>query len=390
MITGTIVLPLFALATVTSTFARMTLTLLGILFSFIAISALSATVNHTSISNPLPDHLTLPFMLCGCLAVVALQYRMRRTWLARILLIAIVVLIWAVTSLIPNDAVILRAYPHAEQTQSPLLQVPARDSLDQPTAFFAGSPKKIGIKLPLQIAEIADGYAWSAENMKVVIEGPQGYVWSSPWQAMYARLLPGQQDFSVQFTLSSAIFNQLKSTPVTLHLTLAWTQLHDVAVRHINIPTHDFVVPGFGICSPAVDWTAHSQINGITCRSALRHPRLAYVDTRWSEDPCSGTTTFADGIEGSGWTGTLDLDPADFSLPAVWVNPLPLTNNWNYGEDRPMKARHLCPGTPLIFTEYAVVQRTQSEFMIPNFSLPAYKTSSDAGGASIGLQIPLR
>ncbi len=149
------------------------------------------------------------------------------------------------------------------------------------------------ITLPLQISGIGDGYAWSAENVRVAIEGPHGFVWSSPWQAMYTnRLLPGQTDFNVNFQVGRAVFDQLKSTPVTLHLTFAWTQLRSGPVRRIDIPTHDFVVPGFGICSPDINWGApRTQIDGITCRYALRQPRLTYVDTRWSEDPCSGSST---------------------------------------------------------------------------------------------------
>jgi hypothetical protein len=385
LISAVVVVPLFALATVTSTFARMTLTLLGILFCFIASSVISSAIDHTRISNPLPDRLTLPFLLCGLATIVVFQYGRRRTWLARILLVAFVVAIWAGTSLIPSDTVIQHAYPRATSTPSPSLQLAAQDSLDQPTAFLAPRSKQVGIRLPLQISGIADGYAWSAENVKVSIDGPDGFAWSSPWQAMYARSLPGQQDFTVQFTMNRAIFDQLRSAPIALHLTFAWTQLRSGTVQHIDIPTRDFAVPGFGACSPNVNWTAtHPEIGYIMCRFALRHPRLTYVDTRWSEDPCSGPATPATGIEGSGWMGSLDPDPAQFTIPAVWVTSLPLSNNWNDNDGRPTKPRHLCPGTPLTFTEYTVGRRAQSDFTIPNFRLPAYKALTGTVGTSIG------
>jgi hypothetical protein len=83
--------------------------------------------------------------------------------------------------------------------------------------------------------------------------------------------------------------------------------------------------------------------------------------------------------------GSLDPDPADFTIPAVWVRPLPLSNNWNYDDNRPTKPRHLCPGTPLTFTEYTSARRTQSDFTISNFRLPAYKALPGGGGTSIGL-----
>lgn len=392
LISALVVLPLLALAAVTSSFARMTLVLLGILLCFIAVSAVSGALNDVSISDPLPDHLTLPLLFCGFLAIVVFQYRTRRTWLARTLLIALVVVIWAASSLIPNDALIHRAYPRTNNTQPPSLQLPAETSLDQPTAYPSRSPKWIVITIPMQISGIADGYAWSAENVRVAIDGPQGVVWSSPWQAMYTnRLLPGQTSFNVNFQIGRAIFDQLQSTPVTLHLTFAWTQFRSGPVQRMDIPTHDFVVPGFGICSPTINWmAARTQIDGITCRHALRQPRLTYVDTRWSEDPCSGpSTAAAAGIEGSGWTGSLDPDPAEFSIPAVSTSPLPLSNNWNAEEGRPTKPRHLCPGTPLTFTEYSVAQRTQSDFTIPSFRLPALNTPN-ASGAGFGVLVTPR
>ena len=393
LISAILVLPLLALAAVTSSFARMTLVIVGILLCFIAVSALSAALNNISISDPLPDHLTLPLLFCGLLAIVVFQYFARRTWLARSLLIAVVGVIWAGTFLIPNDARIHRAYPRADNTQPPSLQLPAQDSLDQPTAARARSPKWIEITLPLQISGIGDGYAWSAENVKVSVEGPQGFVWTSPWQAMYTnRLLPGQPDFTVNFQIDRAIFDQMKSTPVTLHLTFAWTQLRSGPGRRIDIPTHDFVVPGFGVCSPEINWgAAHTQIEGISCRYALRQPRLTYLDTRWSGDPCSSpATATGGGIEGSGWTGSVDRDPAEFSIASVSAGPLPLLNNWNEGhQDWGTKPRHLCPGVPLTFTEYTVAQRTQSGFTIPNFRLPALN-APNAGGGTIGLQISPR
>ena len=103
----------------------------------------------------------------------------------------------------------------------------------------------------MQISGIADGSAWSAENVKVAIDGPQGLAWSSPWQAMYTnRLLPGQPDFTVNFQMDRAIFDQMKSTPVTLHLTFAWTQFRSGPVRRIDIPTMILLCPASASARP--------------------------------------------------------------------------------------------------------------------------------------------
>jgi hypothetical protein len=390
LISAVLVLPLFVVATVTSSFARMTLVIIGALLCLIALIAFSSAIDHISILNPLPDRFSLPLLFCGCAAIVALQYRARRTSLARVLLIALVVVIWAGASVVPNDILIRRAYPRTNNTPTPSLHFsPGDDSLHQPATYKTRSSKRIGIMLPFRISGIADGYAWSPDNVSVSIEGPQGIRWSSPWQSMYsARYLPGEQDVFVRFEMSRAIFDQVKSTPVTLHLTFAWTQLRSGAVQRIALPTHDFVVPGFGVCSPVIDLTAPTQIAFVSCRTALRQPRLTYVDTRWSEDPCSASSSTA-GVEGSGWTGTVETAPAELSIPSVRVTPLPLSNNWNYNPDRPIKPRHLCPGTPLTFTEYTVMQRTQSDVTISNFRFPPV-TVPNVSGTSLGLDVSPR
>jgi hypothetical protein len=48
-----------------------------------------------------------------------------------------------------------------------------------------------------------------------------------------------------------------------------------------------------------------------------------------------------------------------------------------------MKPRHLCPGTPLTFTQYSVVRRIQDDLTIPNVSLPDIDKDKSSGGILI-------
>lgn len=389
LLTAIIVLPLFAVSAVTSSFARNTLTVLAILLGLIAIIIFFSAARHLGISNPLPDRIALPLALCGLAAIVAFQYFKRSTALARLLLVALVILLWAISSFLSRNAVIDSAYPHAANLQFPSLQMKTGDSannvpgssLDQPIAYQRGQ-KQVIIRIPLQISGIANEDAWSPDNVKVSIESPQGPVWSSPWQLMRnGYYLPNAQDFNADFQLPRAVFERLQSTPVTLHLTFAWTELRRGRVRQVAIPAHEFTVPGFGICSPAVYLATPSQIDGVSCRFALRQPTLTYMSTLWSEDACPSPAT----IPGSGWTGTLDTAPADFSIATVWTLPLPLTNNL-YSE-RHTRSRHICAGTPLTLAEYTVAQRGQSGFTIPGFRFPELKAlaGAGAGGVSVGI-----
>ena len=53
------------------------------------------------------------------------------------------------------------------------------------------------------------------------------------------------------------------------------------------------------------------------------------------------------------------------------------------------ESRHLCPGTPVTFTQYNFVGRTQYDFTIPDFRLPTYppNTGSIPGSTSIGITV---
>jgi hypothetical protein len=74
-------------------------------------------------------------------------------------------------------------------------------------------------------------------------------------------------------------------------------------------------------------------------------------------------------VQGSGWTGNLDDDPAEFGISSVWTTGLELSNSLrDTGQKgRPQEPRYLCPGTPLTFTQYDPVRQIQSDNTIQDF-----------------------
>ncbi len=79
LITGALVLPLFAMATVTSTFARMAFAVVGVLLGFIGFGVLSAGLAGIAVSTPSSFNFLTPILLCICCGAVALQYAVRRS-----------------------------------------------------------------------------------------------------------------------------------------------------------------------------------------------------------------------------------------------------------------------------------------------------------------------
>ncbi len=377
LITGTVVLPLFAMATVTSTFARMAFAVIGVLLGFIAFSVLSARLATTAVWAPGGGDFSIPILLCICGGAVALQYAVRRSWLSRLLLIGLFLTI-GVAMLTPSDGrAVDRAYAAKAGSQESRIQIGLlQDANHQVTGLRVDGDKQVQINIPVQISGVAEGSMMMPNDLRVSVEAPNGFRWTSPWQAIYNyHYLPGRQESSVAFNIDRSVYEKLKSAPIQLHLTLALTQTQAGEVTQLPLHATDFPVPGFGVCSPENGWsTPTSEITGIACRSAFRQPNLTYVETLWSNVPCSGAKTEPNtGVQGAAWAGDLDNAPAQFGITSVWTVLVSLSNSLQYtGErNRPEKPRYLCPGTPVTFTRYSLVKRLQTETIIPDFQMPA-------------------
>jgi hypothetical protein len=377
LITFILVLPGVSLATVTSSFARMTLTLLALIFGIIFMSSLPSMFDAYNAPTPYGDTISPTLAVCICGAVVVIQYAARRVWLSRFLLLSVPVLTGIVSLATPEATLMQRAYPRPTSSQSLPLQIALDTELmDQATARPARSSKLVSLNIPLKVSGIEDGRAYQSDDVWLSIEGQNGLHWTSMWRAYGWKYLPGTQSSWVGVDVSRAFYDQVKSSPVTLHLTFALTELRAGQATVIPLPAGKFPVPGVGICSPDITWDG-LHITGISCLSAVREPRLSYVNVLWSSAKCSGTPTAPEtAVQGAGWIGTLDNAPASFGITSVWRNPLNLSNNSIGNRDYTPENRHLCPGMPVTFTQYKMAGRTQTDLTIPNFRLPDYAISA--------------
>ncbi len=383
LVTGVLVTPLFAIATVTSTFAHGIVAVIGVLLGFVCFGILSTLLAGLGfgvrVSTPNSDYFSIPILLCVCGAAIAVQYASRRLWLSRLLLIGLFLAFGAET-LAPSDGgAVDRAYAaKAGSQESPVRITLFQDATHQVTGIPADRDKHVQINLPVQISGVADGSMMMPNDVRVSIDAPNGIHWTSPWQAIYNyHYLPGPQESNVAFDIDRSVYEKVKSTPVQLQLTLALTQTQAGEATQIPLLATDFSVPGFGLCSPERWPDATLNITGISCRSAFRQPHLTYVETLWSNLPCSGAKTEPNtGVHGAAWAGDFDNAPAQFSIASVWSVLVSLSNSFQYtGErDRPEKPRYLCPGTPITFTRYSPVKRLQTEVVIPNFQMPTKAT----------------
>jgi hypothetical protein len=187
------------------------------------------------------------------------------------------------------------------------------------------------------------------------------------------------KDASVRFRIRRAVYDKFKSKPVKLNLAFALTSAKAASVTQIQLPNRDFFVSGFGVCSPHVGWLREPfAITAINCRAALRQPTLSYISVLWTEETCSSSPSEPQtGVLGTTWAGSLETEPADFGITSVWETPLNFSNAWgDYHQGSVPRPRHFCASSPLTFTQYDLVGRTQTDLTLEGFHLPGLDIGS--------------
>lgn len=379
-VTFILVLPFLAVSTLTSSFGKLVLVLLGVILFIAGVAlAYSALPFDTKFSGAsrLADLLSAAFITCGCGAVALVQYARRRTRLAWLVIAATALLITTLAFVDPDRWFMANYYPAHNPGGSAPLQLSLSTSTKwQPIVSEAAEKGDVVVTLPIQISGIPEDGTVAPVVLQAAIQAPGGAHWQSQWQATYTgHLLHSSADSTLSFRMRRAVYEQFKSMPVTLSLALAVDEARATAVSQLPLQVGDFSVPGVGICkTPKPNLFGFSGF--ISCRSAMRQPPLTYVTGHWTEGDCPAQPMDTGTIVGSGWIGSLDDDPAEFGITSVWQFDVSLTNAWyGYRYDGKSPQRHLCPGTKLTFTSYRQVASEQVNLTLADFHLPAISTA---------------
>lgn len=373
------VLPLTALAALTSNFVRMTLALFGAIIVWLAATALTSMPRGGYESNvPFDRGMWIVFVvIAGAVAAILIQFATRRVSLARGVAVATIVLATAAGLLVTatRQGEIDRAYRSPNPSAAPPMQLALATNGHVSWGgvlhvYPSERPDKIYITVPATVSGIVDGSAVQVDDVKVALDGPAtGQQWTAPWWASRTlRFLPGQHQSNIQIMLDRDQYDRFKTAPATLRLTLAVTELRASGETTAALSTGDFTVSGFGVCTGR--WLYRFPAQPMCRFSALGPPPLAYVSTMWSRTGESGAYVPPGPITGESWADTgygselfLRLLPV---LPARTV----LYPRSIYGELHSTDGLELTPGTPIHFTQYSIVGRTQVSLTIPNFQLP--------------------
>jgi len=380
--------PLAALATVVSTFARIVLVALGVVLAVIANFAVLAwaRVDTFAVSSKLWWlALTLFFP-----ATILVQYARRRAWMGRLLLVAMFAFALVLEQVGYLPGVVAGVYPLAANGAGTFsLSVDGSKQVTASPAQALGRKQRIGFDIPVLVSGLSDDDAVDVDAVRVTVQAPQGRRWNSPWENEFTnRLIGSGSGAPLDVRIDRGFLEQVKSEPLRLQVQLAITELRKKDESQVTLAAHDFAVPGLGICTPERSW-GFPGYNGITCRAALREPQVSYLQVRWSDDPCTASTAAASGVTGAAWVGDLSTEPAALNLSAVSVVHPSISNSFDPERTRkPGKdaRRFLCPGTPITFTRYGFVRRTQYEMTIVDFHVPSWTIPGVEGTAGFAVR----
>jgi hypothetical protein len=373
LISGMVILPLVAIATVTSNFARMTLVLLGVLLAIIAaLLALTSRMNLDSMTLPWENGAYLALLLCLCAAAVVSQYATRRTRVSVLLLVAFPVLFFFISEFIaPSQVLVDRAYPVSASAADATAQFSyAPFTHIEPLTYVARLPREVGVQIPLEISHIDDRSVVIPDAVKATIEAPEGFRWNSGWQTIYAtRWSPAEESVNVGLSMPLAVYDRLRSEHLNVRLTLALTQARAGRVTSVSLPEGNFSVPDFGVCSPEAALNDPNEVAGIFCVSPMRAPHLTQIQlvAHNSSSTCNAAPADA-GVLNTTWQGSLDAWPAQFGISSVKFPYGPgLIKVDSAGG---LTILHLCNGAPITFARYDLIRRAQVTVKIPGFQLP--------------------
>ena len=368
------VLPLVVLATVTRNFARMTLAMLGVAGSLIAVAWLASNAPPGRVALPYGTEIGFVLALCLCVAVIVVQYARHGIKIAWTLL-ALVLVVFGVCAMggAPSDAAMNQTYAPGQPAVA-AAQFSYRDQPEStPSAYVTRNNNWVGISIPVSVSGVADGTITIPDDLRVTLEAPGGAHWTSVWQAVsMEKFFPGENSATAEFTMPRAVYDDLKGKPLNVQVVFALTQARAGNVRQFALGRDEFAVLGVGICTPITQYAERpDEIRGVACRAPLRQPELTFVRSAWSTAPCRTTPPDADDrVESAAWMGSLERATVEFGIAPVWSSPVGLTNQVVMERNRPVNIRHFCPGTPITFTEYALSTRTQATLWIKNLQLP--------------------
>lgn len=362
-----LLLPMAALATVTSNVVQMGLASLIVFLYLGGVAALYAHIPSSSFSFESEDLQAL--ILIGTASMVIVwQYAQRKTAKSRWLIAgtAGVIVLMAVAT--PYGILVARNYPQLAAGQQPPVQLalaPVKPHAPVEENDFS-KKEPVQIYVPWNISGLANESIVVVNGIMVMIEAPNHVRWDSGWLSQATFLYPGQRGAQLSFELPRDLYERVKTIPVKTNISLIKTVYQDKNRREFVTPSGEFALPDVGLCVAKAGWS-----NTMDCRSALRKPTSLLVSSDSSLTTCAarkGAPPTRPGEMGHAWQSNSDPGPAEFGF-----SPIQTFNFYLTPANGSVEIRGICPGTPLVLSNPEEVQRLRTSLEIDGMRLADYR-----------------
>lgn len=354
-----IILPVSALASVTSNLGQIVLGVILTGIYLILIAYLNSLVPSSSMpTGGLDDVLTSVILVAALAAVIFWQYSARRTARSRWTLVGCAAIVGVIPIAWPYTRLVNREFP--------------LDTGKQVVNFSLDSSKKTGSRrpeerdevllgLPLQVSGIENDVVVTIVGQRIVLEAP-GFRWSSGWQTSYYHLMKDiNREMEAGFNMRREMFDRIQSTPVTVHIFYALSLERPKQHFGVVASKRDFAVPQVGVCR--FDSGYNGQ--GLRCRAPLQYPSIV-VRMQNSASTCDFPPNQRPQGDAFTWVGNtesgLGFDPVQ-SFRIMMGNAV-------FQENRPPR---VCPGTSMDVAIMENVRDLQQELTIEGVMLENYR-----------------
>ena len=345
LLTVVVIIPLAVLSAVTSTFPRVLLAFIG---AIIYILVLLGIVGYAIFMKMQTQHLdwllNAIFILLPATALIV-QYKTRKTLIARSILVATPLIAVIIFLLMPTNTLIASSYPELKADKDPKLS--GLSDKFHPSGTPTGNLNVIRgfvtIGLPVEVKGIGQDLNFLVHGTRATITAP-GVSYTSSFLNPSPLVPPAQLTADrpialLSFMIPVEVFDKIRNAPADLHVAFAAEQLKAEKPSTWHATLQPFSVPGNGICTfpPENDTNEPA-----TCRYPLKQPEISFVSAQLAAGSCE--TPQAAPVIGQASVGSrgssLDFDP---------VVTVPLA--FQTGDPDPSHKYVLCPGTALNFIQ---------------------------------------
>jgi hypothetical protein len=362
-----LLMPLAAVATVTSSVVQMGLASLIIVLYIVGVAALSSYIPSSSFSFEIDD-LQPAIMIGAALVVIGWQYARRKTVKSRLVMAGAAAAIVLLQVATPYGILVARNYPElgpGEELPVRIELAPLKRNASEEMDDFSNRDT-VQIDSPWTLSGVANESIIDIKGLMVAIEAPGNVKWNSGWVSQATFLYPGQKDVQLTFELPRAFYERAKSLSVKTRVSLIMTVYHDKNKREFVIPAGEFVLPEVGLCSAKFGYS-----NLVHCRAALKKPSSLLVSSDLSLSTCPARERelpAQPGEMGHAWEFNSESGPAAFGLSPILSFDLYLSPA-NYK----VYNRGVCPGTPLVLSNPEVVEAIRTTPQMDSMRLADYR-----------------